>query len=233
MRTQIPGCLGLALLLVILSSCSGGASFRGTVLVPGDAAPPFRLHDQFGNSVALSDFSGKVVVLTFLYTHCPDVCPITAEALRRAQTLLGDDAREAEFVAITVDPQRDSVERAHQYSQEMDMLDRWRFLVGSREQLDPIWKSYWLDPIRDLPTHGEDSHNGSNDAEAATGKLNTLNALAESPSPSPVEASVEGYLVSHTAPVFLIDHQGDRRVLFTNLSLDPQPLVHDIRLLIK
>ena len=233
MRTGIPACLGLVLLLLILSSCSGGGSFRGTVLDPGDAAPPFRLHDQFGDSVALSDLSGKVVVLAFLYTHCPDVCPITAEALRRAQTLLGDDAREAEFVAITVDPQRDSVERANQYSQEMDMLNRWRFLVGSQEQLAPIWKSYWLDPIRDLPTHGEDPHAGGNDAEAATGKLETLNALVESPAPSAVEASVEGYLVSHTAPVFLIDRQGNRRVLFTNLSLDPQPLVHDIRLLIK
>ena len=214
--------LVLGLLLFIAVACSGSASFQGTDLGPGDVAPPFRLQDQFGGSVGLSDLAGKVVVLTFLYTHCPDVCPIMSETLRRAHLILGDDASQMEMVAISLDPQRDSVERAYQYSQERDMLNRWRFLVGSEEQLTPIWRSYWLDPVRDVPALQDDSLDDNHD-EGSAGT--TLGAGATPRHP------VGDYLVTHSAPVFLIDRQGYRRVLFTDLSLDPQPLVHDIRLL--
>ena len=202
------GVIGVAVLLAV-ASCGGSESFHGTVLVSDGPAPPFELRDQFGADVGLSDAAGKVVVLTFLYTYCPDVCPVVTETLRRAHELLGDDATEIEMVAISLDPERDSVERVYEYSLESDMLGRWRFLVGSEDELKPVWKAYWLDPVRDVPSaagtaEAEDHHSPTDD-----------------------------YLITHTAPVFLIDRSGHRRVLFTNLTLDPQPLVHDIRLLIK
>ena len=213
----------LVALLVVAASCAGSDSFQGTTLARDDVAPPFRLVDQFGGSAGLSDFAGDVVVLAFLYTSCPNVCPIVAGTLRRTHELLGDDVSQVSFVAITVDPQRDSVKRAHQYSKEMDMVDRWRFLVGSEEQLTPIWKSYWLDPLRDATADLDVSAHGEGDATAERGGK-------AGGSTAPVD---QGYLVSHTAPVFLIDRQGYRRVLFTSLSLDPSSLVHDIRVLIK
>ena len=216
--------LGFGLLIVM--ACSGSGSFQGTTLNPADVAPSFQLRDQVGDPVGLSDLAGKVVVLTFLYTYCPDVCPLVTETLRRTHQLLGSDASEVELVAITVDPKRDTVERAYQYSQEKDMLNRWRFLVGSEEQIASIWRAYWLDPVRDAGVSQDDSHgDGLQDQddhnEGDVGARATTDGVAN------------GYLVSHTAPVFLIDRRGYRRVLFTDLSLDPQPLVHDIRLLIK
>ena len=218
--------VGLALVLAAGAACSGSTDFHGTALSPADAAPPFDLLDHFGEPIALSDLAGKVVVLAFLYTSCPDVCPITTESLRRTHQLLGSDTGEVEFLAITVDPQRDSVERAYQYSEEKDMLGRWHFLVGDEERLVPIWQAYWLDPVRELSAGG----NVADDHGDEEGALGTK--LDAGSSPDPGEAD-DGYLVSHVAPVFLIDRDGQRRVLFTNLSLDPQPLLHDIRLLIK
>ena len=216
----------LALVLISVVSCSGPDSFQGTELDSPDAAPPFRLVNQFGDYVALSDMAGKVVVLTFLYTNCPDICPLTTETLRRAHTILGDDSSQIEMVAISVDPQRDSVESAYRYSDEKGMLNRWHYLVGSEEQLEPVWKSYWLDPIRETTNGASDSL----DVEHDNGDIPLETGAGGS---TPLGSAPDSYLVNHTAPVFLIDRKGYRRSLFSSLSLDPQPLVHDIRLLIK
>ena len=219
---------GLLLVLVLISvvACSGPDSFQGTALHSPDIAPPFRLVNQFGHSVGLSDMAGKVVVLTFLYTRCPDICPLTTETLRRAHLLLGKGSAEIEMVAISVDPQRDSVESAYQYSDERDMLNRWHYLVGSEEQLEPIWKSYWLAPISDATNSVNDSSDdGHGDGDIAL-KLDAGDGTL-------LHSAPNSYRISHTTPVFLIDRKGYRRSLFSNLSLDPQPLVHDIRLLIK
>ena len=219
---------GLLLVLVLISvaSCSGPDSFQGTALDSPDIAPPFRLVNQFGDSVGLSDMAGKVVVLTFLYTSCPDICPLTTETLRRAHLLLGNDSSQIEMVAVSVDPQRDSVERAYQYSDERDMLNRWHYLVGSEEQLEPIWKSYWLAPIPDATNGINDPPDDGHDDGDIASKLGPADGVL-------LHSAPDSYRVSHTAPVFLIDRKGYRRSLFSNLSLDPQPLVHDIRLLIK
>lgn len=211
------------LLFIVASACSGDASFQGTVL-ERDVAPAFQLTDQFGQTVGLEDTSGKVVALTFLYTSCPDVCPIVTANLRRAHLLLGEDANQVEFLAISVDPKRDSVQEAFDYSQEKDMLDKWRFLVGDEEELLPIWLAYWLAPVvGDTDSH-DDSEQGAGHGEA------DQSAGASKGAASTVADG--GYLVSHTAPIFLIDREGYRRVLFTNLSLEPKALAHDIRLLV-
>ena len=204
--------LGLLASVGAVAGCATDEAFEGTVLDPADDAPAVSLSDQFGERVALSDFSGKVVLLTFLYTSCPDVCPIVAETLRRAHRLLGKDAARVQIVAVSVDPGRDSVEKAHEYSEQREMQDKWRFLVGTEEELKPIWRSYWLDPVTtNGASRGDDSSAVSSDVPVSAGN----------------------YLISHGAPVFLIDAQGRRRVLFTNLSLEPRPLVHDVRLLLR
>ncbi len=204
--------VGFLTLAAAVAGCASDEAFEGTVLDPADDAPAISLSDQFGETVALSDFAGKVVLLTFLYTACPDVCPIVTETLRRTHQLLGEDAARVQIVAVSVDPGRDSVEEAYGYSEDREMLDRWRFLVGTEEELEPIWRSYWLDPV----TSGGGAGNGHEGS-----------AAGETPVPA------GEYLINHGAPVFVIDAEGKRRVLFTNLSLEPRPLVHDVRLLLR
>ncbi len=71
----------------------------------GSPAPGFALTDQHGEQVTLADQRGKVTALTFLYTHCPDVCPLTAAQLRLVDEQLGADADHVALLAISVDPE--------------------------------------------------------------------------------------------------------------------------------
>lgn len=134
------------------------STFIGTDL-GGDAAPDFRLANQFGSQVALSEQRGNVVVLTFLYTHCPDVCPLTATWLRQVHDQLGSDAKDVTFIAVSVDPERDTTEAAYAFSERFGMLDRWSYLVGTRQELEPIWKAYYIGVLPDPDGHDEVMHN--------------------------------------------------------------------------
>ena len=200
-----------------VSSCSRSEdALAGTVLTSSDPAPPFELQDQFGRSVSLADHRDNVVVLTFLYTYCPDICPIVASHLRETYQALGEDVDRVEFVAISVDPARDTVERALEYSEQWEMADRWSFLVGSEDQLAPVWKAYFIDPA---PDPAESEEEGGEDHQRDDGG-GSVDALREAL-----------FTISHSAPVYLIDRDGLLRVLFTP-PLDPDVIVHDVRLLL-
>ncbi len=206
-----------ALILVLLIGCSAEMSFQGTELSPPQTASPFQINDQFNQPLALDDLKGSVVVLTFLYTRCPDVCPLMAETLRKAYDSLGDEASETAFVAISVDPARDTTEEVRRFSEEKGMVDRWSFLTGTEEELKPVWRAYYVAAEPETNTGGAlDTLSGETEAQA----------VAE-------DIGAGGYLIGHSTPVYLIDRSGMLRVLHTNLTLDPQPLVHDIRLILK
>lgn len=104
--------------------------------------------NQRGETFPLAEARGKVVVLTFLYTSCADVCPFISAKFRMAMELLEEDAANVEFVAITADPQRDTHERVVKYSRQFGLYDRWHYLIGPREELVPVWNAYYVgEPI--------------------------------------------------------------------------------------
>lgn len=118
---------GLALpnvLLLVTTLFSAGCSalafgeptFNGTVLDPPVPAADFALPDQHGETFRLADVRGKVVVMTFLYTSCIDVCPFISIKLRQAIEMLGDESDKVEFIVISTDPERDTLERVSDYS---------------------------------------------------------------------------------------------------------------------
>ena len=170
-----------------------------------EPSPQFTLTKQLGQTVTLDSLRDQVVVLTFLYTYCPDVCPIVTTQLRDVQTQLAADSSEVEFVAISVDPERDTVKTAREYLDRWELKDEWQFLVGSHQTLAPIWQSYYVDPYADGPK-------GEAPTPEPRGAVGTLSA-----------AIAERYLVIHSAPVFLIDRNGRRRVVFTS-PLDPSEI---------
>jgi protein SCO1/2 len=209
--------------LLLAAACSSPTAeeFAGTVLKNADAAFDFRLTDQFGRSASLQDHRGEVVVLTFLYTNCADVCPIVTNQLRDIYMQLAqsaDGADDVAVLAVSVDPERDTVDEARTYLDKWGLVDDWRFLVGSREELAPIWKAYYLDPIHvhDDPT--EPHSHDSPDRSASGGALDSL-------------SQGQRYVVIHSTPVYLIDRQSRRRVVFTT-PLDTEDVAHDIRLLL-
>ena len=209
------------LIITALAACSSPPTFHGTVLGSAQQAAPIQLVNHHRLETSLSDYKGKVVVLTFLYTNCPDVCPITTGQLSNVHEMLEGDARRVAFVAVSADPERDSVEAAYEYSEKWEMTDRWDFLVGERESLAPIWKAYYIDPVAHDPG-GESGHGPApgDEVEASRGSIEQLGA-----------AIIGGYRVIHSAPVYLIDREGRMRVVFT-LPFEAEDVVHDLRLLL-
>jgi len=117
------------------------SSLQGTDL-GNSLAPNFSLTDQFGKQVSLADFKGKPVVLTFLYTNCPDECPLTAEKLHSTLQELGNAAPNVGILAVSTDPARDTTSAALKFSQSHRMADYWHYLVGPKSKLAPIWSAY-------------------------------------------------------------------------------------------
>ena len=130
----------------------------GTEITPA-AAPDFTLVDGIsGRPTTLSAQQGKVVVLAFLYTHCPDVCPLTAEEFRQAQQKLTDDERDRTiFVAVSVDPRQDTPEAVQSFAKDHGLAKGFVFLVGGEAQLQPVWSAYGIRTEAD-PTTTEVGH---------------------------------------------------------------------------
>ena len=204
--------------LIFLDGCGNDQSepdeFNGTVLKDAEPSPQFNLTNQVGQYVSLESLRGRVVVLSFLYTRCPDVCPIITTQLREVQAQLPEGESGVEFVAISVDPARDTVEAAQDYLERWELEEEWQYLVGDLATLEPIWKSYFVDPYAEDP-QGE---------PATPEPRGAVDALSL--------AIAERYLVIHSAPVFLIDREGRRRVVFTS-PLNPEEIVQDVRTLLR
>ncbi|OHC61632.1 MAG: photosynthetic protein synthase I [Rhodocyclales bacterium RIFCSPLOWO2_02_FULL_63_24] len=100
---------------LLLAGCSEPPRFISTDLSAVDWGKDFNLTDHNGQARRLADFRGKVVVLFFGYTQCPDVCPTTLSGLRDTMQLLGEDAKRVQVLFITVDPARDTQALLAQY----------------------------------------------------------------------------------------------------------------------
>jgi protein SCO1/2 len=134
--------LAIALVLIAVSivapATAGTPKLRGTVLTPPSGAPMFALHDQSGRLVRLADERGRWFVVTFLYTHCPDVCPLIANQLNAALRELP----RLSVLAISVDPKGDTHRAVARFIRTHRLLPRFRYLTGTRGQLAPVWAGF-------------------------------------------------------------------------------------------
>ncbi len=175
--------IGLLLVLVVgylvgQSSLFRPYAFKGHELNPVKPAPEFVLMDQRGQSFSLSSLKGRVVMMFFGYTYCPDACPATLVKFRQVKEQLGDNAEKVAFVFVTVDPERDTPERLKTY---LDNLDKsFIGLTGQKETLERVWKDYGVYAEKE---------------------------------PAPAGSAV-GYLMAHSSFTYLIDPQGNLRLIF-------------------
>ncbi len=123
---------------------------RGAVIEDPQPAPEISLPSSNGESFVLSQQQGRLVYLFFGYTSCPDVCPITLSEMKQLRTGLGDKADQVEFLFVTVDPQRDTVERLHTYLGAFD--PQIIGLTGSMEELQSVWDAYGI--VREVQDQG-------------------------------------------------------------------------------
>jgi len=135
------GAFALALSLVGLSACSEPKpAFKAVDITGADYAKELNLPDQNGQVRKLKDFSGKLVVVFFGYTQCPDVCPTTMQELAEVKRLLGPDGDKLQAVFVTVDPERDTTELLKAYVENFDAS--FVALRPTQEQLPAIAKEF-------------------------------------------------------------------------------------------
>jgi len=134
-----------ALLLAVLWSCcaaAAAAQFKAGTFDPPRQAPDFTLAGTHGQPLAMRDYRGKLVVLGFGFTHCPEVCPVTLATLAAARRQLGDLAGEVQVLWITVDPERDDVQRLGDYVRAFD--PGFVGATGTQAELAAVRKDYGI-----------------------------------------------------------------------------------------
>ena len=151
-RNSISVILTVLLLSVFLNACSYfKPSFNGGVIDPPLKAPDIQMADHNGNEFKLSAYRGKLVLIFFGYTNCPDECPATMAHLKLALEALGDTAQNVQVVMITTDPVRDSPQALKDFLGHFSPT--FLGIPGTQEQLEKVWKAYGVTVLDGGETH--------------------------------------------------------------------------------
>lgn len=132
--------VGMLSAALALTGCENKSAFRGVDITGADYGKTLNLPDQHGQLRNLTDFQGKVVVLFFGYTQCPDVCPTSLGELAHAKRLLGVDGERLQGVFVSVDPERDRPEIMNAYMENFDAT--FLALLPTPEQLPSVAKAF-------------------------------------------------------------------------------------------
>jgi protein SCO1 len=125
-----------------LTVSGGSGRFAGGELNPPQPTPDFTLTDQSGQNVSMADQRGKLVLVTFLYTNCPDVCPLITQNLNQALQMLGPTRDDVRVLAVSVDPEGDTPQSVDKYAKTHHLLPEFHYLIGTRDELTQVWKDY-------------------------------------------------------------------------------------------
>lgn len=171
-----------ALALAACDTQRGESGYSGQVLSPPLPAKDFALRDgATGKVVRLSGLRGKAVLLTFVYTRCPDVCPLIMTNLGAALDKAGPaTAKNARIVAVSVDPEGDTPARVKEFLRVRGLAGRADYLIGTKAQLAPVWKAYGI-AVEATPDDRELGHTASVRGITASGKQKTIYAQNFSP----------------------------------------------------
>ena len=141
---------GLVLAVTVVLVAAGAAragGFDGPTIADPVRVPDFGLRDQNGTFVQLSGERGKVVLLTFMYTHCADLCPLTAVRLDAAARRVGFDS--VQVVAVSVDPHGDTRAAVRRFVSSHGLHAEFHYLTGPAPTLRRIWRAYHVSASRD------------------------------------------------------------------------------------
>ncbi len=111
------------------------------------AAPTMRLEDAAsGKPFDTGSLKGRPYMVTFLYTHCPDVCPLIGSELQGALRELGKAAKKVDVVALSVDPRGDTRSAVQAWLKVHQEPANFHYLIGSEEELQPYWEAWHVGP---------------------------------------------------------------------------------------
>ena len=247
--------LAVAALICLLLGGVGGLLAASLVRVPSSDArfiPPrepahtIALRDQDGHQTTLPQSRGKVVILTFLYSTCRDLCPAQAADIIQAIGRLGPAAAQVVVYGVSVDPVGDTPERARAFLKKYGVYGGpVHFLVGSRAQLAPVWRAYGIVPINATPRDAQaaatayDALRGRTPPAPYQQPRRSAPAAAYQPYPDATDLRYRGRArhhagldFEHSAYVMLIDKHGTQRVGIPFEQLTPRSLATDLRRLV-
>ena len=169
----------------LLVGCGGSGSgasstttpkFAGVRALPSKPAPPLLLRNSLGHPVNIDQYRGKAVLVTFIYDHCPDVCPLIVGNLHTAQTELGAAADKLQIIAVSVDPRGDTRRTVAAFLRDHRMTGRMEYLIGSSPQLEKTWRD-WSILSKATPAKGDPDlveHSALVYGISASGRITTL-----------------------------------------------------------
>jgi protein SCO1 len=197
LQLLLPALVIVALMGVLAVLLTGGSSkpqlpgaansaratgLDGLLLQPLRPAPPLSsLRNYQGQPVSLASYRGKVVFVTFLYTHCPDVCPLIASQLHNALGELGARASHVQLIAVSVDPHGDKPAAVASFLREHQLTGKMQYLIGSAGELAPVWSAWNVGSSKDVGNPEFVNHSALIYGVSASGKLTTIYAASFTP----------------------------------------------------
>lgn len=149
--------IAVVVALVLVLGDNDPPDFRGSSPPARLIAPAFTLADQGGEIVRGEELRGRVVLVTFLSTNCRAQCPPTASTIRVAMSeLTAEERDQVAAIAISIDPEFDSAAAAAEFLEERELTGLMRYLVGTVEELEPVWSDYLVRSSVD--TGSSDNH---------------------------------------------------------------------------
>lgn len=147
------------------------------LVTPARQAPPLALRNYLGQPVNIAAYRGKAVLVTFLYTHCPDICPLITSQLHNAQNAMGAaTAAKVQIIAVSVDPRGDTRQTVAAFLAAHQMTGRMQYLIGSAHELGPVWQAWGVGSERDAARPEYINHTGLIYGITGTGKRVTIYA---------------------------------------------------------
>ena len=190
-----------SLFVFVLISCDSERQYKGTVLNNHDSYR-FALKYHSNRLIDSGNHGSNVAILSFLFTECTDVCPIITNTIRKSLSNVPDSDK-IPVIIVSVDPENDSLENRNQFIKKWNLDTNWSFISGTREDLTPIWNSYFINPQKyEVPIQ--------------KGGVEGIN-----------NALLEKETVIHSSPVYILNDIGVAKLVHTN-PIDKEALTQDI-----
>lgn len=200
-RSRYP--LGVGAVLALAACAPAEPAFQGKDVTGIGWGGDLVLPAHTGERVSTADFQGKVVIVFFGFSHCPDICSPTLAKLANLRAALGPEADQVQVVFVTVDPARDTAEELAEFLPKFDPT--FVGLTGSPEQIADAAREYKVGYTPSSGGHDHPPNGGDHDHQAA---------------------------IRHSGKMFVKDRAGELRLLWKN-DISVADMAHDVRLLLQ
>ena len=173
----VAGCGGSSSSSDPTTTTASAANYSGATANPPKPAPALPLSNYNGKPVNIDQYKGKAVLVTFIYDHCPDICPLIVSNLHAAQNQMSAaERKQLQIIAVSVDPKGDTPQTVKKFLADHQMTGRMDYLIGSRPQLENVWADWNIKQKNDPSNKNPDAveHSALIYGISGTGDITTL-----------------------------------------------------------